>query len=121
MNAELLLLDGNAALADVDLDAAGFLALLVELIANNSNDDSQTGEFTATGPMTMERASHIATGTKHETNPAVSRYGTVLALANSAVPTSGSKSCRATSATPTPSRPRSPAWTRSSTPLRSST
>ena len=41
LNAELLLLDRNSAFADVDLDAIGFLALLVELIANNSNNDSQ--------------------------------------------------------------------------------
>jgi hypothetical protein len=40
-NAELLLLDGDSAFADIDLDASGLLPLLVELIAKNHGGDGE--------------------------------------------------------------------------------
>jgi hypothetical protein len=39
--AELLLLDGNTAIADADLDTRGFLPLLVELITEDRGRDGE--------------------------------------------------------------------------------
>jgi hypothetical protein len=39
--AELLLLDGNTAFADIDLDPSGLLPLLVELIAEDHGGDGE--------------------------------------------------------------------------------
>jgi hypothetical protein len=40
----LLLLDGNAALIDLDLDALGLLPLLVELKADDRGNDYERGD-----------------------------------------------------------------------------
>jgi hypothetical protein len=42
--AELLLLDGNTALANVDLDASGLLPLLLELIAQDHGGDGERAD-----------------------------------------------------------------------------
>jgi hypothetical protein len=42
--AELLLLDGNAALADVDLDACSLVPFLVELIAQDHGGDGERAD-----------------------------------------------------------------------------
>jgi hypothetical protein len=41
---KLLLLDGNAAFADVDLDASGLLPLLVELIAQDHDGNDERAD-----------------------------------------------------------------------------
>jgi len=43
-NSRLLLLDGNATIADADLDAGGLLPFLVELIAENHGDDGERAD-----------------------------------------------------------------------------
>ena len=43
-NAALLLLDGNAGFADIDLNTGGLLPLLVELIANHHGDDGERAD-----------------------------------------------------------------------------
>jgi hypothetical protein len=42
--AELLRLDGNAALADIDIDAGCPLPFLVELMAEHQGDDDERGD-----------------------------------------------------------------------------
>ena len=43
-NAALLLFDGNAVFADIDLNSGGLLPLLVELIANHHGDDGENAD-----------------------------------------------------------------------------
>src|SRR5205823_10994130 len=61
----LLLLDRDAALADVDVDAGGLLALLLELIAEHDDGDDQRAEYEEqdafAGSMT-ERSSLVEAG-----------------------------------------------------------